>query len=478
MRRTRLAWLVFLTTSVALPMVAAAGPVMVYHMDETAGPIVDSTPGGNTGTFNGAAASDYALPGRFGTALGFRGGQEIDSGTGIAIDDRSFTIETWIKPDAIRGSEELIASKPDGGNLQNLHLRLGGPGGSWPAPGGLLFGFYAGDLPSSGGVVADNRWQHVAFVFKKNASAPHERYIYVNGVQVASDTPSYVYQGAGGHFFVGSWDTSQFLHGQLDEFRVYDEALDAATVARHADGLYGEYAPRVPLLVMRMNDTANPIVDATGIYSGTYNGTGFRYEGKVDGALLFDGDDYVQVPSDGVLDFDNRSFTIEMWAKQLDGTGEQCVASKPDEGGTNKNMHLRIYENGAIRFDWYANSANAPAGTFTLGDWHHLAFTYDYNPAGGNGTRRIFYDGQIVAEQLGVTPYLGTGGAFYIGSWGGMQFFRGLLDEVRVYNYALDPQTVLDHYHLQYAEFPIPEPTSLVLLGLGTVLMTARFRRF
>lgn len=445
------------------PGLADAAPVLIYHMDEDTGTIVDAAANGNDGAFDGLA-TDYGTQGRFGTSLQFRGGQEINAGNGFDLNDRSFTIETWIRPDAAasRGSQELIASKPEGSTYHNLHLRLYNTNN-------LRFAFFGDDMNSGNNAVGDEKWQHVAFVFQKNGSAPHNRYIYVDGVQVASDTPSYVYQGTGGNFYVGSWDTSQFLHGRLDEFRVYDHALDATAVADHARGVYGDHAPRVPLLVMHMDDASNPIAEETGNYPGNYNGAGFGVPSRSGTALRFDGNDRIQVATDRVLDFDNKSFTIEMWVKQDPATGEQVVASKIDEGGTNKNMHLRLYPNGAIRMDWYGNSANAAAGTFEQGEWHHLAFTYDYDELLGTGVRRIFYDADIVAEQSAATPYLGTGGNFYIGSWGTSQYFKGLIDEFRVYNYALDQDTVREHLSLFYRDYQpaVPEPAAAVLLLVG-----------
>jgi len=97
-----------------------AAPVAIYHMDESSGTIANSY-GSNDGTFNGSA-DDYGQPSPFTTALRFRGGQEVDCGNGFDLNDRSFTIEAWVRPDSSRNSQELIASKPEGGNLSGQHL--------------------------------------------------------------------------------------------------------------------------------------------------------------------------------------------------------------------------------------------------------------------------------------------------------------------------------------------------------------------
>ena len=93
---------------------AAAAPVAIYHMDDVSGPISDSA-GIHDGAFNGAA-TDYGHAGPFGGALRFRGGQTVNAGNILDLNDRSFTIEGWVKADAARATtaSTIMQSVPQG----------------------------------------------------------------------------------------------------------------------------------------------------------------------------------------------------------------------------------------------------------------------------------------------------------------------------------------------------------------------------
>jgi hypothetical protein len=449
--------------------------VLAHHNEDPANPIQDSSLWDNDGVHSGGAPR---APGRFLNGIGYNGVNEwtaVADSTEINFADRSFTVEAWVKQDVGATGEQVVVSKRDtpGTNYEDLHLRV-------LDNGAMRFGFHGDDLNAPSGSFTQGQWHHVAFVME--AGATNNRYIYVDGTEVAHDSPATAYQGDGGAINFGRWRSGasgQYFQGAMDEPRIYNYALDAATLGRHADGQYSQFQPEVPLLVMQMEDASGPIQDATGTYTGNYTGSQYQQPGIYGQyALGFDGNDRIEVASDGVLDFDERSFTVEMWVNQdPNSSGQQVVMSKIDQGGGDRNMHLRIYDDGLIRMDWFGNSANSAAGTFEAGDWHHLAFTYDYNnpdyddPSNGSGVRRIFYDGQIVDEELTATPYLGSGGTMYVGSWGGGQYFKGLIDEFRVYNYALDPAAVLTHFNRQYDTFVIPEPGSWLLLLLGAVLL-------
>jgi hypothetical protein len=89
----------------------------------------------------------------------------------------------------------------------------------------------------------------------------------------------------------------------------------------------------------------------------------------------------------------------------------------------------------AAYFTTSGGALRAVTGTAVLptNAWTHIAVTYD----GAN--MRFYVNGVQVRAVLRSGAIAATGGALHIGGndvWGG-EFFKGLIDEVRVYNRAL-----------------------------------------
>jgi Protein of unknown function (DUF1553)/Protein of unknown function (DUF1549)/Concanavalin A-like lectin/glucanases superfamily len=81
-----------------------------------------------------------------------------------------------------------------------------------------------------------------------------------------------------------------------------------------------------------------------------------------------------------------------------------------------------------------------------LGEWHHLAFTYDGKQL------QLFVDGQLAAERtVGEERHPGTGRLNLGRRPDGFVHFRGCLDEARVFNRVLSPAEVQAHVTLPEA---------------------------
>jgi hypothetical protein len=78
--------------------------------------------------------------------------------------------------------------------------------------------------------------------------------------------------------------------------------------------------------------------------------------------------------------------------------------------------------------------------------YHHIAGIYDYT----NSRLRLYIDGVLVDETSASGRIKNSNNSFYIGDWNGAStwhFWRGFVDDVRIYNRALSGSEVQTLYH-------------------------------
>jgi Concanavalin A-like lectin/glucanases superfamily/Domain of unknown function (DUF1929)/Bacterial Ig domain/Kelch motif len=176
------------------------------------------------------------------------------------------------------------------------------------------------------------------------------------------------------------------------------------------------------------------VTDASGqANTGTISSATWTTTGKFGAALSFNGtSSWVTVADAASLDL-TTGMTIEAWVNPAAGTGWRTVVLKENAGG----LAYALYA---------ANNASRPAGfvhtsadaglngtsAVPLSTWTHLALTFD------GTTLRMFVNGVQVSSVAVAGAAVVTSNGLRIGGnsiWG--EYFRGLIDEVRIYNRAL-----------------------------------------
>ncbi|MDP3727940.1 MAG: LamG-like jellyroll fold domain-containing protein [bacterium] len=133
-----------------------------------------------------------------------------------------------------------------------------------------------------------------------------------------------------------------------------------------------------------------------------------------------------------------KNFTIEMWISAREAATMEIYhldVFRIHISGGNLQMDFPLGENGS-------SQKIISTGSFPLNSWKHVAFTYD------NTTLSLYIDG-VLDNSTNVSGRLGNySGVLYFGKndASSSTHFRGLIDEIAVYNASLNVAEIRDQY--------------------------------
>ena len=150
----------------------------------------------------------------------------------------------------------------------------------------------------------------------------------------------------------------------------------------------------------------------------------------------FDGvDDYVDCGSGASLNPGTGEYTFEFRSK----TNEITVNSVGILDKGYSNNYLITKGNAVLRIFLASGSATLTiANYFTVGDWIHTTIVLS------SGNIVTAYKNGVFAGTASYSGSLSNSTNLLIGIYD--NYFTGLIAEVRIYNRALTPQEILDHY--------------------------------
>lgn len=469
-------------------------PVAYWKFDEGDGTTAyDSTPNGLNLSF-GAATKSWTKSGVFGNAFNGDGTKWLITAnhTPFNFGTGGFSISFWFKSDSADNpfsTEYIIDKKATGGSQAKGYTIYAKTDGTVCFEIDDDSNWLSSDLACTSNDVYDNTWHHMVAVKRETTGI----YIYDNGKLSGSDTSIQSTESLSNNksLLIGNNDNAagDDLNADLDEMKIYGYDLTE-------DEIKIEYNFGNSLLLGTLSDnssypklsgnqeycvpgdttscaapvgewkleqgTGNSVFDTSGnMYTGTLTSTTptppFWTNAKKGKGLGFNGTSaFVDMGNPTGLRL-TGSATWMAWIKTNSASSNQSVISKM--GNTNyRSWSLDIQETGTgtgiFTFQIVIgtggnNTASRKSSTQpSAGTWYHLAGVYNASAE----TLDIYVNGKLDNDTLsaavpgiqndsGINVHIGkrANGNFF--------FFNGIIDEVKVFNYARTPAQIAWDYN-------------------------------
>ena len=200
-------------------------------------------------------------------------------------------------------------------------------------------------------------------------------------------------------------------------------------------------------------ETGNTVADSSGKgNNGTWNGTGSYWaDGKIGKAGNFNGvDNYVRLKAltGSSVDIDTNPVSISVWINTNSVTSQKAILFRGTSDGIGaggEGYGVWVNSNGKINAGSAAGGNFDSVDTISANTWYHIV-------AITNGTNSKIYINGIDKTPTGVNisivpsnKDLIIGAARNKSDTAFGKFFSGKIDNVRIYNYALSPQQVIEN---------------------------------
>lgn len=402
----------------------APGPIGYWKFEEASGTTAHDSSGSNRHATiqNGAVFSN----GKYGKALGLNlngPANQWASFTSLSH-NYGFTKSAWIYPISTSQCGETRCSVigPYFEILSNLQ-------------------YYDNNLSpvgwKTGGSIPLNQWSYIT-VSNDNSFLK----LFVNGIQVQS--VGITNTGTHSSNAIGAYGSnSRNFHGLIDEVKIYNYARTQSQILEDMNVGSGS---KKPIVHYKFDEGQGTLVNNSGV-GGTINGTFGSgsssptwAEGKFNKALSFDGNgDYLITADNDALDI-TGPVTMSFWIKSND-VGNRALFEK---GNNDDLMFQAVGSTAAGIFYLHSLSSTTAPPTATQvifnNQWHHIVTKFD-------GTNKYLYvDGVLYHTNAATTPTANSS-PFTIGSRSGAYPFTGLIDEVKIYNYALSADEIKQDYN-------------------------------
>ena len=278
---------------------------------------------------------------------------------------------------------------------------------------------------------------------KRNTSNPRNTVLYADSSTTEStNTNLNIDFNSNGFVLTGADTDFNGLNRTYIYLAIAEEVFNPSGLTRNATNPFGDASE---LALYKFEDNAD---DAEGSYNGTFNNPSYA-TGYIDKAAAFNGSSsYVLL---GTNTFNSlTSFSFSCWVNLNNAlTGYEYLFDGWDYQNSSKGLAVRITPNGNIQANTgFSNSVTTitSSGTITHSVWTHIVATFSQSHT------TISINGNIESPQSngGFNFFTGTKynlGAFTYTNSIYEYFLDGKLDQVRIFNRALDSGEIIQLYN-------------------------------
>jgi hypothetical protein len=364
----------------------------------------------------------------------------------------SFTMSVWIYSNEYGSDANSIAGQWDSGekrvwrvfvdkDTNKLVVSLSSDGKDRP----LFYGDTA---------LEEGKWQHVTVSFDNG-----QLKMYLDGVLDGVHTwDKSLFRGSKRTICIGMVNdlkedscrrVFQGFIGKMDEFRLYDGALQDSEVR----DLYELRSDPIVQVSKDQDLVAHWSFDNDASDSSGNNVDGILLGGaKVqDGKLVLDGvNDFVDIPDHPALNAIKKEVTVAAWVSKPTKSGPRVIFDGYNDHGNSRGFGLwtTINSNNKLWVSFAALRGRDPQAAARMDDPAedmYLVGTFD------GSTRRIYVNGVLLKSNTAKGEFSDTGFSRRIGgqkkiSKQADRYFEGSIDDVKIFNKALSDVEILDLY--------------------------------
>ncbi len=414
--------------------------VALYSMDfdaSDAGGLYDGTP----------TNVDFGVGGQINYGARFNGSNsKIDTGDSI-ISTGAFSASFWTKLDTLpsASSPAFVSNESNTGNV-------GFEVGINYITNKVHFFFGAGSvIVNSNSALVANTWYHIACTYDGTNLK-----MYIDG-NLQTQTSTGTLSAATNNLHIGkSAAFARYIDGTIDQVRLFSKALNQTEV----DTLFAEEAcvytsttdivnyptGTTPVAYYKLDNSSEDY--STGGNDGTDTNIEYRF-GRYGQAAVFNGSSSKIVTGFSLYNISTVSLSGWVNLDSFTSTPFNVSMVFGTTQTTNASQSVQVNSDGTVRFrlqDSTGENFSTTSTALNVGQWHHLAVTWDKTI--DSGKLKIYIDGteasySATGNQTNNTNEVGD---LVIGNQTSL-YFDGKIDQVRIYDAALTSSQVTDLYN-------------------------------